>query len=72
MSINKVEGHSELVKDTVTGGIINTDKTAYQRYLQSKNQQLKFQDAVSDINNLKEEIFEIKTLLTEFLKKNGN
>ena len=51
---------------------MNTDKTAYQRYLQSKNQQLKFQDAVSDINNLKEEIFEIKTLLTEFLKKNGN
>ena len=33
MSINKVEGHSDLVKDTVTGGIINTDKTAYQRYL---------------------------------------
>ena len=64
MSINKVEGHSDLVKDTVTCGIINTDKTAYQRYLQSKNQQLKFQDAVSDINNLKEEIFEIKTLLT--------
>ncbi len=68
----RIEGQSDLLKDPSKGSVINTDTTAYQRYMQSKSQNMKFQDAVSDINNLKAEVSEIKTLLTEFLKKNGN
>jgi len=29
----KVEGHNNLVRDTVTNGIINTDKSGYETYI---------------------------------------
>ena len=76
MSNMRVEGHSDLLKNLSTGGVINTDKTAYQRYMQAKSNTMNIHTAVSDINNLKEEVSEIKrslTLITELLKqKNGN
>lgn len=66
----KIEGHSNLSKDLGSGAIVNTDKVAYQRYLQSKKNMKEMQDTVSDINKMKEEMSEIKTLLKELLKKN--
>ena len=61
----RIEGQTDLLKDPSKGSVINTDKTAYQRYMQSKNQNVKFQDAVSDINNLKAEVIEIAVISTE-------
>lgn len=66
----KIEGHSNLSKDLDSGAIVNKDKVAYQRYLQSKKNMKEMQDTVSDINKMKEEMSEIKTLLKELLKKN--
>ena len=66
----KIEGHSNLSKDLDSGAVVNTDKVAYQRYLQSKKNMKEMQDTVSDINKMKEEMSEIKTLLKELLKKN--
>ena len=66
----KIEGHSNLSKNLDSGAIVNTDKVAYQRYLQSKKNMKEMQDTVSDINKMKEEMSEIKTLLKELLKKN--
>ena len=66
----KIEGHSNLRKNLDSGAVVNTDKVAYQRYLQSKKNMKEMQDTVSDINKMKEEMSEIKTLLKELLKKN--
>ena len=66
----KIEGHSNLSKNLDSGAVVNKDKVAYQRYLQSKKNMKEMQDTVSDINKMKEEMSEIKTLLKELLKKN--
>ena len=67
MSYIKVEGHSSLVREQVSNGIINTDKNAYTIYMQrirearKSNDDLKY--AVREINTLKTELKEIKELL---------
>ena len=66
----KIEGHSDLRKNLVTGAVINNDKIAYERYLNSKKEFTKMNSSMDDINSLKEEISEIKSLLKELLKKN--
>ena len=72
MSYIKVEGHTSLVREQVSNGIVNTDKNAYTIYMQrvrearKSNDDLKF--AVREINNLKAELTEIKQLLGKLVK----
>jgi len=69
----KVEGHTHLVRDLKSQAIINTDSSAYGRYMTRKAQQAKKDDEVRDVirevNVLKNEMREIKDLLIEM--KNG-
>jgi len=58
----KVQGHENLVRDTETGAIINTDKPAPRNFSRT------FNNAIDDINTLKEEISEIKQLLREIVR----
>lgn len=67
MDFAKVQGHDGLVRDMKTGAIINHDSSAIEARRKSKN----LTTAIEDINNLKEEISEIKALLHELIK-NGN
>jgi|DEB0MinimDraft_10_1074344.scaffolds.fasta_scaffold13781_2 hypothetical protein len=70
----KVEGHNNLVRDTVTNGIINTDKSGYETYI--KLRKMKERDSVrinkieSDLNSLKNDINDIKSLLLNLSKNN--
>tara|TARA_B100000035_G_C20624022_1_gene389340 strand:+ start:156 stop:380 length:225 start_codon:yes stop_codon:yes gene_type:complete len=67
MSYIKVEGHRTLVRETGSNAIVNTDRSAYQVYMQrvkeakQSNNDLRY--AVREINNLKAELTEIKDLL---------
>jgi hypothetical protein len=67
MSYLKVEGHRTLVRETNSNAIVNTDRSAYQVYMQrvkeakQSNNDLRY--AVREINNLKAELTEIKDLL---------
>jgi hypothetical protein len=67
MSYIKVEGHRTLVRETNSNAIVNTDRSAYQVYMQrvkeakQSNNDLRY--AVREINNLKAELTEIKDLL---------
>ena len=66
MSIEKlkVEGYNNLVRDTRSTAIINTDKTAYQRAIArakaASNERDEIRNATREINNLKCEMNEIK------------
>ena len=69
----KVEGHTHLIRDLKSQAIINTDSSAYGRYMARKAQQSKkndeMRDVIRDVNELKNEMREIKKLLIEM--KNG-
>jgi hypothetical protein len=65
----RVEGHSNLYRDEQTGAIINCDTLAYTHYLKSLNAK----DAEKkEIEQLKNELNDIKTLLKQLLEKNGS
>ena len=70
----KVEGHDNLVRDTRSNGIVNTNVTDYEKYMARirarKTQTDQIQDACREINSIKAEMFEIKELL-KGMTKNG-
>ena len=67
----KVEGHTSLVRDTYSNGIVNTNVNEYQIYMQrvkSREQQGdQIRNAVKEINTLKKELREIKGLIKELV-----
>lgn len=71
----KVEGSDSLVRDISTHAIINNSSVEYDNYLKRKNsvlsQQNQIQQHSEDINNIKQELSEIKDLLLMLLKNKG-
>lgn len=61
----KVEGHKNLYRDSLTGAIINMNAPPQQSLSKTVN------TITTDINNLKEEISEIKLLLQKILERHG-
>jgi hypothetical protein len=62
----KVEGYQNLYRDENTGAIINYDSMAYDQYVNSINQR---EIQKREINQIKTDIDEIKTLLRELLNE---
>jgi len=75
MKVARVEGHAHLVRDLKTQAIINTDSDAYARYMARKAKQAETEDelrgVVREINTIKAEMFEIKSLIKEIADRNG-
>ena len=71
--IRKVEGYEHLVKDMEPKAIINTDRDAYEkakkRALAAQAQRDEIRSTTREINNLKCEMHEIKSLLKELVGK---
>jgi hypothetical protein len=69
----KVEGHDSLARDVRSNAIVNTSKNEYQLYMnriRSREQQSdEIRNTIKEINLLKQELFEIKNLLKEVIKK---
>jgi hypothetical protein len=69
----KVEGYESLVRDVSSNAIVNTNRSEYQLYMarvRAREQQGdEIRSAVKEINNLKAELREIKSLLQEVIKK---
>ena len=70
----KVKGNPSLVRDISSNAIINMNNSDYVNYLKSQNIELQKQNKAKqqedDINNLKEDISEIKYLLMKLIKDN--
>ena len=62
----KVKGHTHLIRDLKSQAIINTDSNAYAKYMARKIKQRQKDDEVRqvirDVNELKNEMREIKNL----------
>ena len=71
----QVEGHSDLIKDMHSKAVINTNRSAYLAAVQRKKnfiaQKDSLRDATREINILKSEMHEIKSLLVKLVEKDG-
>lgn len=63
-----VEGNSNLYRDENSGAIVNCDNVAYNEYVNSLQNR---ENQKKEIDNIKNEISEIKILLRQLLEKNG-
>jgi hypothetical protein len=61
----KVEGHKNLYRND-SGAIINTDSTEYNQYMKVKNKRISER---SELQRLRNEIDEIKSMLRELTNK---
>ena len=74
MNNYKIDGNKDLARDPETNSIINVNSLDYNRYIitrRAKNRKNKVVETIEkDLNDLKSEINEIKSLLKELV--NGN
>ena len=63
----KVEGHTNLYRDDESDAIINTDTTAYNDYVRSVETS---DSRKKELDKIKSDIDEIKSLLRELVNKN--
>jgi hypothetical protein len=70
--IVKIEGKDGLVRDISTRAIINTNVSEYQNYINRRdaamNKQKQIEEHSEDINRIKEDLSEIKHMLTALIK----
>ena len=80
MTLEKVEGFSNLRKDTANGGVVNVDYKSYSSYkaqrlvaLQKQEETKKTSNSVTklenEINNLKDDMQQIKSMLLMLIEK---
>lgn len=61
-----IEGHKHLYRDELSGAILNTDNVGYNNYIKLRDEKLKQKH---EIDSLKKELSEIKSLLQELLNE---
>jgi|TARA_R110000822_G_scaffold149552_1_gene288626 hypothetical protein len=70
----KVEGHENLVRDTGSNAIINKNVNAYEgakkRAGEAQRQRDEIRETNRELNTLKSEMHEIKSLLQQLVKEN--
>ena len=62
----RVDGHKNLYRDEKSGAIINNDSTGYTQYKKIRSAKL---TQKSEIESLRAELDEIKSLLAELINK---
>ena len=72
MSLQPVKDHRNLARDTDSGAIVNIDRSAYLHALERHNNKEKQKEIIekntNDINSIKSEISEIKTMLKTLIE----
>jgi len=61
-----IEGHNSLVRDTNNMAIINTDSSALEA---ARRRQREAQDKANELQQLKDDVAELKQMMKEVLKK---
>lgn len=72
----KVEGHSDLIRDSRSGAIVNTNRSKFliakKRCQDATKHKDQMRSVVREINTLKCEMHDIKNLLKRMVENNGN
>jgi hypothetical protein len=74
----KVENHQDLVRDTYSGAVINTNRTEYDNYMDNyhrlKREKIELEQLKTQVSSLTSDMGEIKNLLKLLVqeKNNGN
>ena len=68
----KVKGDPSLVRDSSSKAIIANDETAYSNYIQERNFRSQVQHVEADINNLKQELGDIKSMLQQLISNTAS
>ena len=73
MRVVKIKDRDNLVKNLDTGAVINTDTLAYEKRIkirfEAQRQRDQLRDAVREINSIKSEMHEMKSLLLKLVGK---
>lgn len=79
MSYLKVQGHNNLIRDSHSKAILNTDKAGLEKYLadrefaeKQKQEKQEFTDKIQRLENDMSEIKELLYTLTQMRTTNGN
>ena len=71
MKRSKIEGHPDLIRDMNTNAILNTNQNGYENYLlmveAKQKEKNKVEDLERNLDTIKEEINQVKSLLQELL-----
>ena len=59
-----IEGHSNLVRDEITGAVLNNDDYGYQQYIKMRESK---DSQKEELDKIKSDIAEIKTLLKQLV-----
>ena len=69
----RIEGHDNLVRDVTSGAVINTSRHEYLQFMRTYNNKMaekeKMLDMCDELNSLKGEMTEIKSMLRQILEK---
>ena len=75
MSLIPVENHAELFRDSKTGAIVNKSTSDFDRYNNTRNKMLSKEERINDleqkVDNLSNDIGDIKSMLQSFLSNNN-
>ena len=75
MSLIPVENHSELFRDSKTGDIVNKSTSDFDRYNNTRNKILSKEERINHleqkVDNLSNDIGDIKSMLQSFLSNNN-
>ena len=66
--MDRVDGYSGIYKDSESGVIVNRESSDRDRYKLAKQQAIKNMESQDEIQNLKSELNEIKSLLKQLIK----
>ena len=69
----RVEGHNSLIRDTVSNAVVNSSTSEYKIYMSKyrarEQQSDELRTACKEINSLKAELREIKSLIKKVIEK---
>jgi|TARA_B100000900_G_scaffold385859_1_gene375811 hypothetical protein len=69
MSVIKVKDHKNLVRDSRTKAVLNTDLVKMMQAKKRKQQSVTLETLTQEVNVIKDEFKEIKTLLRQIVAK---
>lgn len=66
MEVVKIQDNEDLIRDVSTRAILNSDMSSLEKYRARRNKEREMND---DVQNLKQDVNEIKSMLKQLLEK---